>query len=126
MARIEIDWKGEKYVIREDQAFAAAEALEEHFTISDLAKVQTEFNVTKMSTAFAALITFAGGQATKEEIRQAVLGSVASGTQMEIAFVPILEAFMVVLFSGAPAEGDKPAGKPPKAKPKPKKKAKAS
>ena len=114
MARIEIQWKGETLVIREDQAFAAAEAVEEVFTITDIARMEKSFNTTKLSRAFAALVTFAGGQATKEEVRESIMAAIHGGESADAVLGQVFNSLVAILMDGAPDEGATPAGKPKK------------
>jgi len=113
-AMIEIEWKGETLTIREDQAFEAAEAVEEFFTIADLGRFSGKPKLAKLSRGFAELVNFAGGKATPQEVRQSALAAVKDGQSQTEVVLSIMSALYAILMDGAPDAEDAPAGAPEK------------
>jgi len=113
-AMIEIEWKGETLTIRENQAFEAAEAVEEVFTLGELAKFESKPKLAALSRGFAALVNFAGGKATPQEVRQSALAAMKAGENEAAVLTSIMSALVEVLMDGAPDAEDAPAGAPEK------------
>jgi len=113
-AKIEIEWKGETLTIREDQAFEAAEAVEEVFTLGELARFGDKPKLAALSRGFAALVNFAGGKATPQEVRQSALAAMKTGQDEAAVLASIMSALIEILMDGAPDAEDAPAGTPEK------------
>jgi len=117
MKSIEIEWDGERATLTERQAFAAADAIEEHVTFGQLAQMRMDGNKVRfaqIAAAYAALLGVVGIRASahqvhvkfKEQLRDASSADKLSATMKAIDWL------LMVLMDGAPeADGDEePAG----------------
>jgi hypothetical protein len=109
--RIELEWKGKSYVIREEQAFALGEELEDIVTITELAAMGDKPKFYKLSRAYAAIITFAGGHATPAEVHGAIMDGVKAGESAGADVVmTVVNTLISILMDGAPDGDDAEAG----------------
>lgn len=112
MASIKLSFKGETYTIPEDQAFEAAEVVEEVMTIPQIVAMQENPRFTKIARCFGAMLRFAGVKVSDREVHQEMMREIASldsdadqeqGKEMLAA--QAVASLLAVLMDGAP-EGD--------------------
>ena len=67
-----------------------------------------------LSKGFAALVNFAGGEATPEEVWRSANAAIKQGEDEAIMMASMLQALSMILLDGAPDAEDAPAGAPEK------------
>lgn len=114
MQKIELEWAGETYVIREDQAFGAVEMVEDIVSLQEVYRWQDNPKFTKMAKAFAALINYAGGNVTPEAVYSQIMADIKQGGADAPALVSgTVMALVAVLMDGAPSADEAPASADP-------------
>lgn len=115
MRSIKLEWNGEDFCIRPDQAFAAAEVVEQFVTLTDLPKLGEHLPLTKLARCFAALVEFAGGHADAADVHKFMLAEMKAvendaGKADAMLAVKVIHDLVEVLMDGAPemdaADGD--------------------
>ena len=71
--RILIEWEGKTYTIPEDEAFAAAEAVEEVVTLDELSKMR----LTKVAKGYSALLRHCGVVVSHEVVHKKLVQAMA-------------------------------------------------
>lgn len=121
MKAISLTWDGETHIIKPNQAFEAAEVVERHMSLMDVAKIKDNLPLTKLARCYADLVEFAGGYAEAAEVHsvmmqqmkaQAVMSS--DGAQSMLV-VKALQDLVEILMDGAP-EMEEPDGEKKKVK----------
>jgi len=112
---IQLEWKGEKFVIADNEAFEVGEVIEEIVTLSELAEMSSKPKFRKLAKCFAAMINFAGGKVSPDTIHKEMMSEIKKGgdeTKNLIA-ISAINALIEILMDGAPVgEGDADEGKP--------------
>ncbi len=76
MKQISVDWKGKAYTVKEDQAFALAEEIEDIVTLSELGNMGEKPKFIKLARCYAAVVNFAGGHAEPQEVHSHIMASI--------------------------------------------------
>jgi hypothetical protein len=76
MKQISVDWAGKTYTVKEDQAFALAEEIEDIITLAELGDMGEKPKFIKLSRCYAAVVNFAGGYADPKEVHSEIMASI--------------------------------------------------
>ncbi len=107
MKDIDIEWKGESFIIKEDEAFELAERIEEIVSISELAAMSVSPKFTKLSRCYAEMINFAGGKATPREVHQLMMAQIKNNAAVEAELATVAVTTLVaILMDGAPEDDE--------------------
>lgn len=107
---ITITWNSEEYTLNENEAFLAADAVEDVITVGELVEMlQSMRNVrfAKLAMAFGALLREAGASVSDKEIHdefKAALSNAPQAEKMALARKAMLNLVGVIM-DGAPSEG---------------------
>lgn len=112
-----VEWGGKTGTINEREAFAAADAVEDHVTIFELAEMATnprKLRAGRLAAAYAALCRHAGVPADPQEIRRelaAELGGALRGEKNALGKVQVvIGPLYTLLTDGANAGGGSSEG----------------
>ncbi len=111
---ISLKWKGESYTLNENEAFLAADAVEDVLTLGELVAMRNDggkIKFAKLASAYSALLSEAGCDAPAMEIRKAFTEAMkgrSKGFKLELA-VEAIDQLILILMDGAPVDdaGDK-------------------
>lgn len=116
MSKIKLTWKGESATLTEDQAFLAADAVEQVATFGELVEMRMKpgkIRFVLLAKAYAALLTEAGIPTKAREVHREFMKVVNAGGNAEKRLALAVEAIdwlLMVLMDGAPepeaSEGD--------------------
>jgi len=112
MKQITVAWGGKAYTVKEDQAFALGEEIEDIISLPQLAQMETYPKFIKLARCYAAVVNFAGGSADPEEVHAAMMAELKSGGKEAKAsmLASIGGALIDMLMDGAPeADGEEEA-----------------
>lgn len=110
MADIILKFKGQEYVLPEDRAMMAGEAIEEVATLPEVIGWARKPQFVRMARCFAAVLRLAGGQATDRDVHSEMMAGFRDGQPG--AHFAALSALVAVLMDGAPSgDGDGEPGK---------------
>lgn len=113
---ISIEWNGSKGTINEDEAFAAAEAVEEHITVFELFQMTQntkKLKIAPLAKAYAALCDVAGVPAEPKAIASGLRGALRSSEKGQFwgEVMGVITPLLTILTDGAPDDGeDKESG----------------
>jgi len=124
---IKVEWDGKTGTINEDEAFIAAERIEEHVPVFELAMMLSDparLQTAKLSRAYAALCDVAGIKASAKDIRAKMAASFGQGETAQergLSFVKaageVISPLLVILTDGAdmgqPNDEAQDEGNPP-------------
>lgn len=109
MAKIvTLTWKGEDYTLNENEAFLAADAVEEFITLGELFKMRTDGNrirFAKVAQAYSAMLGEAGCRVTPQEVHKAFTDAMKSedaAGKLQMA-IQAIDWLIMVLTDGANA-----------------------
>lgn len=129
MPNINLSFKGETYTIRDDQAFEAAEAVEDVMTIPEIVAMQAAPKFTKIARCFGAMLRFAGVKVSDREVHQEMMREISAmegdadvSEAKELLAAQAIAALLSVLMDGAPEGDAEPTEGKPKASSKPRSK----
>lgn len=108
MPKIEIDWQGKSYTIKEDEAFEVAERIEDIMPLSELSRPE-RLNTRRLARCFAEMINFAGGRVTGAEVHAEFMAGLKDATKQdkENVLAEAVLTLVAVLMDGMPEiEGD--------------------
>jgi hypothetical protein len=121
MRSIKLTWKGQAATLSEDQAFYAADAVEQHVTFGDLVAMRTSgknIRFAQISRAYAALLNEAGLSVTDREVHSEIMSAVRTANKAEKLSMALeaIDWLLIVVMDGAPeadpegeTEGNAPA-----------------
>lgn len=128
MKTIKLEWKGDTYVIPENEVFEAVDEMEEHITLATIAQDAQALRMGRLSKAFSVLLKHAGApDCEPAEVRRWMSASIKkmlaktteTGRQpsqtevQEIFFGAVVKELSDILMDGAPepdgGEEEKPA-----------------
>lgn len=109
---IKIDWKGQSLTISDNEIFAVGAEIEEIVTLPELVAMAQKPKTFKLAEAYAAMINFAGGSATKQDVHKAMMAEMAGGDGHQSASDAI-NTLLTIIMDGALSEdsGGKPVEK---------------
>jgi hypothetical protein len=123
MQAISITWRGQAFTIPAHKAFQIGEQVEDIATLAQMAAWQHNPQFYKIARCYGAMLRFAGGKATDEEIHSEMMRDIkaaqAAGTKGDLFYHGAILQLMAVLMDGMPempAEPDGGSGKPGKKK----------
>jgi hypothetical protein len=113
MASIRLTFRGQDYVIPENRAFEAGEAVEEIVTLSELVGMRTRPRFHKLARCYGELLRYAGCRVTDREVHSEIMGGLKGREAKAEAAAAALNALIEVLMDGAPDDGgeDEDVGK---------------
>lgn len=113
---IQIEWEGQTGTINADEAFIAAEAIEEHVAIFELAAMaqnMASFKTAKVARAYAALCKVAGINVSAQDVRKKIAASFSDGataqergTSFLVQASGVIGPLLQILTDGADLGGD--------------------
>lgn len=105
---VRVEWEGEVVNVREDQAFALCEAIEEVITLPELIDMlnsgKPKFR--KLSRAYAEMLRFCGFMVTPDDVLKAVMAGFKDGSDEYKVLSDAVRTLVVILMDGAPEEED--------------------
>lgn len=108
MKTIKIEWGGEKYTIREADAFELGEAIEDIMPLSALSTMAESPNFRRIARCYAEMLNFAGANVTPSEIHSEMMRQLKGASEvsrLELITVAI-STLMEILMDGAPEDAD--------------------
>ena len=108
--RILIEWDGRTYTIPEDEAFAAAEAVEEVVTLGELS--DGKMRLTKVAKGYSALLRHCGAVVPPEAVHRKLVQAMADYIQggkadkaaaEKLVILTATQSLLAVIMSGAGA-----------------------
>ena len=116
---ISIEWNGQKGTINENEAFEAAEAIEDHVTVFELYGMLQDhksLKIAQIAKAYAALCRVAGIKAEPKDVASALRQALRSTKKGEDGFwsqvMGVVNPLLNILTDGAP-EGESGEDKDP-------------
>ena len=110
MADIILKFKGQDYILPEDMALQAGEAVEEVATLPEVIGWSKRPQFVRMARCFAAMLRVAGGRVTDKEVHAEMMAGFKDGQPG--THLAALSALVAVLMDGAPkGDGDAEPGK---------------
>ena len=110
MKKITIEWAGETYTIKESDAFAVGEMIEEIIPLTELAAMKDHPKFHKIARCYSVMINYAGGNTTPGYVHSAMMKEIkaADGTETQgLLAITALAILMEFLMDGAPEfDGD--------------------
>lgn len=113
---ITIEWNGKTGTINENEAFAAAEAVERHVGVFELSRMMVDpqaIRITAVAKAYADLCKVAGVPADAVDVRKAITDTLHSagdartrGKNMLGEVQKVIMPLYNILTDGAPSTGD--------------------
>lgn len=114
MRGVRFPFKGVEYHVPAERAFALGEQIEDIVTLTEIASWGKAPKLFKLARCFAAIIRFAGGKVTNEEVHEEMMDQIKSGgAGSDLIAAQAISALIAILMNGAP-EGDGEADEAPK------------
>lgn len=118
MRILTVEWQGKSGTINANEAFAAADAIEDSVTIYELAEMASDprkLKVGKLAAAYASLCKHAGvpvnAQEVRRELAHAMAGALQGREDTFASVVGVIEPLYQILTDGAPkATGEEAPG----------------
>jgi hypothetical protein len=120
MRVLELEWKGKPFTLNEDEAFRAADAVEDVVTVGELAAMRADGNkmrFAKLAMAYAALLREAGAQAQDREVHSMFMEALKDENSEDRTriWLQAVDTLLMILMDGIPeaeASGGEKKDKP--------------
>lgn len=109
---IQIEWKGETYVIPENEVFEVGEQIEDIVTLADLHGMATNPRFRKLARCYAVMLRHAGASVTDQDVHTHMMDGLKGEDDKAILALNAVTTLTNILMDGAPEmdeddEGDK-------------------
>lgn len=103
---IELEWRGETYVIPENETFEVAELVEDIVDLADLDRMQRNPKFTKIAKCYGVMLRHAGARVSDSDVHQEIIKGTIGGSGEAAQALQAITVMTHLLTAGMPIGDD--------------------